>query len=57
MEPAEGMLFVELEKAMGDWLWHNDRIDNKSELVPSYLGEFVVVIRWCPLHYVIHFSR
>jgi hypothetical protein len=37
------MLFVELAKAGGGWLWHNGRIDNKQELVPGYcLGEFVV---------------
>jgi hypothetical protein len=34
------MLFVKLEKAGGGWLWHNDRIDNKSELFPGCcLGE------------------
>jgi hypothetical protein len=43
VELAESMLFVELAKAEGGWLWHNGRIDNKQELVPGYcLGEFVV---------------
>jgi hypothetical protein len=37
-----GMLFVELAKARDGWLWHNDRIDKKLELVPDCcLVEFV----------------
>jgi hypothetical protein len=35
VEPAEGMLFVKLAKVVDGWLWHNGRIDNKPELVPS----------------------
>jgi hypothetical protein len=42
VELAEGMLFVELAKAKGDWLWHSDRIDNKSELSLGCLCGFVV---------------
>jgi hypothetical protein len=42
MVMMKGMLFVELVKAGGGWLWHIDRIDNRTEVVHSYcLGEFV----------------
>jgi hypothetical protein len=36
------MLFMELVKAGGDWLWHNDRIGSRPELAPDCLDEFVV---------------
>jgi hypothetical protein len=36
------MLFVELMKAGGDWMWHNDRIGSRLELAPGCLDEFVV---------------
>jgi hypothetical protein len=39
---AESMLYVELAKAGGGWLWHNDMIDNKSEPVPGCLGGLAV---------------
>jgi hypothetical protein len=42
VEPAEGMLFMEPVKAVGDWLWHSDRIGNNLELARGCLGEFVV---------------
>jgi hypothetical protein len=42
VEPAEGMLFMEPVKAVGDWLWHSDRIGNNLELAHGCLGEFVV---------------
>jgi hypothetical protein len=32
VEVAEGMLFVELAKGRGEWLWRSDRIVNKPEL-------------------------
>jgi hypothetical protein len=38
---VKGMLFVELMKAMGGWLWHNDRIDKRPELVLDLLGGLV----------------
>jgi hypothetical protein len=41
VELADGMLFVELMKAGGDWLWCSDMIDNKSEFALGCLGEFV----------------
>jgi hypothetical protein len=37
----EGMLFVELTKARGGWLWHNDRIDNTPEPITNCLSWFV----------------
>jgi hypothetical protein len=43
VELVEDMLFMELAKARGGWLWHNDKIDNKPEHVPSCcFGGFVV---------------
>jgi hypothetical protein len=42
VELTEGMLFVELANAGGDCLWHNDRVDSKTELALGCLGEFVV---------------
>jgi hypothetical protein len=36
------MLFMEPVKAVGDWLWHSDRIGNNLELARGCLGEFVV---------------
>jgi hypothetical protein len=42
VELEESMLFVELTKAENDWLWHNDRIGNKSKLGSGCLGKFVV---------------
>jgi hypothetical protein len=41
---TEGMLFVERVKVGDDWLWHDDRIDSKLELVTGCLGEFVTEI-------------
>jgi hypothetical protein len=39
---AEGRLFVGLMKDGGGWLWHNDKIDNRTEAILSYcLGGFV----------------
>jgi hypothetical protein len=32
VELVEGRLFVELVKAVGDWLWCSDRIGNRPEL-------------------------
>jgi hypothetical protein len=65
VELVEGMLFVELVKDGGGWLWCNDRVDNKLKLVLGYwLGGFmlergksrkgsiggeVVPIAWCGL--------
>jgi hypothetical protein len=41
VELVKGILFVELMKAMGGWLWHNDRIDKRPELVIDLLGGLV----------------
>jgi hypothetical protein len=42
VELVEDKLFVKLAKAGGGWLWHNDRIDKKLELVPGCcFGGFV----------------
>jgi hypothetical protein len=41
-ELAEGMLSVELVKAVDDWLWHNSRIDNMSEVTLGYFSKLVV---------------
>jgi hypothetical protein len=41
VELAEGMLFVELVKAMGGWWWHSGRIDNKPEFSPGYFSGLV----------------
>jgi hypothetical protein len=38
------MLFLELVKVVGDWLWRNGRFDNMSELGPSYLDGFMAEI-------------
>jgi hypothetical protein len=37
-ELVEVMLFVELTNVVGDWLWHSDRTDNRSELGHDLLG-------------------
>jgi hypothetical protein len=43
VELTEGKLFVELAKVGGDWLWHNDKINNRMEVILDYcLGQFVV---------------
>jgi hypothetical protein len=43
VELTEDNLFVEPAKAGVDWLWHSDKIDNRTEAVLGYcLGEFVV---------------
>jgi hypothetical protein len=43
VELAQGMLFVELVKDGGGWLWCNDRVDNKLKLVLGYwLGGFML---------------
>jgi hypothetical protein len=42
VEPAGGMLFVELMKAMDGWLWCNSRIDNMLEFGLGYSGKLVV---------------
>jgi hypothetical protein len=42
MALPEGMLFVELTKVEGDWLWHSDMTGNKPELGLSYFGRLVV---------------
>jgi hypothetical protein len=42
VELIEGMSFVGLAKAGGDWLWHSDRIDNRLEVALGCMGEFVV---------------
>jgi hypothetical protein len=39
---AEGMLSVELAKIVDDWLWHNGRIDNMSEVGLGFFGMLVV---------------
>jgi hypothetical protein len=44
VELADGMLSVELAKAMGGWLWHNGKIDNMPKLGPGYLDGFVTEI-------------
>jgi hypothetical protein len=36
------MLFVVLTEAVGDWLWHNGRIDGMSEVGLGYFGKLVV---------------
>jgi hypothetical protein len=36
------MLFVVLTAAVGDWLWHNGRIDGMSEVGLGYFGKLVV---------------
>jgi hypothetical protein len=38
------MLSIELVKVVGDWLWHNGKIDSMSELGPGWLDGFVVEI-------------
>jgi hypothetical protein len=39
---VKGMLFVVLMKVEGGWLWRNDRIDHRTEVVLRYcLDEFV----------------
>jgi hypothetical protein len=42
MKLVKGMLFVELAKAGGDWLWHSDRTNNRPDVALGCLGEFVV---------------
>jgi hypothetical protein len=42
VEPVDGMLFVELAKAIDDWLWHNGRINNMLEVGLGYFGKLVV---------------
>jgi hypothetical protein len=63
----KGILFVELVKPEDGWLWRSDRVDNKSELGFDCLvslwwkelrvGWRVLIVRWRPMHYVVHFSR
>jgi hypothetical protein len=64
VELVEGRLFVELAKAMHDWLWCSDRIGNKPKLGLGCLsmlwkerrvGWRILVVRRSPLHFVIHF--
>jgi hypothetical protein len=38
------MLSIELVKVVGDWLWHNGKIDSMPELGPGWLDGFVVEI-------------
>jgi hypothetical protein len=42
VELAKGMLFVKLMMAVGDWLWHSGRADNRLELGHDLFGEHVV---------------
>jgi hypothetical protein len=42
IELAKDMLFMELTKGEGDWLWHSGTIGNKSKLGLGCLGEFVM---------------
>jgi hypothetical protein len=37
-----GMLFVELAKVEGDWLWHNGRIGSMPGIGFDYFGKVVV---------------
>jgi hypothetical protein len=67
-ELVAGMLFGELAKVAGDWLWHNDMTDNRPVLGLSCLSRFAVekakgtmesiVGRGglSPLHGVVHLS-
>jgi hypothetical protein len=68
VELTEGKLFVEPVKVGGGWLWRNDKIDNRRGLSLAIIwvslwwkerrvGWGVLVVRWFPLHGVIHFSR
>jgi hypothetical protein len=41
---VEGILFVLLVKAEDGWLWHSDRMGNKTQLKLGYFGRFVVEI-------------
>jgi hypothetical protein len=42
VELAEGILTMELAKAVDDWSWRNGRIDNMSKVGLGYFGELVV---------------
>jgi hypothetical protein len=39
---AEGMLFMELAKVKGDWLWHNDRIGSMPGVKFGCFAKLVV---------------
>jgi hypothetical protein len=41
-ELTEGILSLELGKAVGDRLWRNARIDNTSDVGLGYFGKLVV---------------
>jgi hypothetical protein len=42
VELGEGMLFVELTKVEGGWLWHNSRIGSMLEVGFGYFHKLVV---------------
>jgi hypothetical protein len=42
VELVEGMLSMELAKAVDDWLWRNGKIDNMLEVGLGYFGKLVV---------------
>jgi hypothetical protein len=39
---AESMLFTELVKVEGDWLWHNDWVGSMSEAGFGYFVRLVI---------------
>jgi hypothetical protein len=44
------MLFIELAKVGGAWLWHSDRIDSRMGVVLGYcLGDLVEEIVTCKM--------